>query len=74
MSLQFTAILGLTLIAPASYYTVSEKWGYDPLLLWIFNAIFFQLGFLYVHNRISLQKNQKKIVGLWEKLLIINLI
>ena len=70
ISLQFTAILGLTLIAPASYYAVSERWDYDSLLLWIFNAIFFQLGFLYVHNRIRLQKNQKKIVGLWEKLLL----
>ena len=68
MSQQFIAILGLTLTAPAAYYVASGTWDYDTFLLWILNVIFFNLGFLYVHNRIDLYKKRTQVFKLSEKL------
>lgn len=66
---ELIVLFGLTLTAPAAYYVTTGKWDKTILLLWILNIIFFQLGLLYVHNKIALHKKQKLIVNLWNKLL-----
>ncbi len=65
---QLMALLGLTLTAPAAYYVTSGKWDSNVILLWVLNIIFFQLGLLYVHNKISLYKKRMEIIGIWGKL------
>lgn len=66
---ELIALFGLTLTAPAAYYVTTEKWNNNIILLWILNIIFFQLGLLYVHNKIALYKKRKLIVNLRDKLL-----
>lgn len=69
MSQQFIVFSGLTLSAPAAYYTTTGKWDADILILWILNVIFFQLGMLYVHNRIGLHKKRGQIMHFRDKFL-----
>tara|TARA_B100000315_G_scaffold2440_1_gene2250 strand:+ start:6233 stop:7054 length:822 start_codon:yes stop_codon:yes gene_type:complete len=68
MSQQFIAFSGLTLSAPAAYYATTGKWDANIFILWIVNVIFFQLGMLYVHNRIGLNKKRGQIVHFLDKL------
>ncbi|HJP18557.1 MAG TPA: hypothetical protein QF468_07900, partial [Nitrospinota bacterium] len=67
MSQQFVVILALTLSAPAAYYATTWKWDANTLILWVLNVIFFQLGMLYVHNRIGLHKKKEQIICFLDK-------
>ena len=52
-----SAIPGLSLIAPATYYFLTGK-AYDTmLLLWLYNTIFFVSSALYIHTKM-LQPNR----------------
>lgn len=66
---QLTALIGLSLTAPAAYYVTTGKWNSNVFLLWILNIVFLQLGLLYVHNKIGLHKKRKDILSLRSKLL-----
>ena len=65
---QFIAFSGLTLTAPAAYYVTTGNWDGNVFIIWILNVIFFQLGMLYVHNKISLHQKRKQIVSFIDKL------
>ncbi len=69
MSQQFIAFSALTLSAPAAYYVTTGKWDANIFILWVLNVIFFQLGMLYVHNRIGLHKKRGQIVHFLDKLM-----
>lgn len=66
---ELIVIMALTLNAPAAYYVTNRIWDNNVLLLWILNYIFFQLGLLYVHNKIGLHKKRIQTGSYWEKLL-----
>ena len=65
---QFIAFSGLTLTAPAAYYVTTGNWDGNVFIIWILNVIFFQLGMLYVHNKISLHQKRKQIDSFIDKL------
>ncbi|MDZ7291213.1 MAG: YwiC-like family protein [candidate division KSB1 bacterium] len=46
------SVLGLTLSAPAAYYTVTGKLDQTAALLWLMNFLFFGSGIVYVHMKL----------------------
>jgi nitrous oxidase accessory protein len=62
------SVLGLTLSAPAAYYTVTEKLDQTAALLWLMNFLFFGSGIVYVHTKLRAAALKKPEFSFGEKL------
>jgi hypothetical protein len=51
--MQLLAVCGLTLTAPAAWYTATVRLDISALLLWLFNALYFAGGVFYVKMHIA---------------------
>jgi nitrous oxidase accessory protein len=62
------SVLGLTLSAPAAYYTVTGKLDQTAATLWLMNFLFFGSGIVYVHTKLRAAALKKQDFSFGEKL------
>jgi len=62
------SVLGLTLSAPAAYYTITGKLDQTAALLWLMNFLFFGSGIVYVHTKLRAAALKKPEFSFGEKL------
>ncbi|MCI0690904.1 YwiC-like family protein [candidate division KSB1 bacterium] len=62
------SVLGLTLSAPAAYYTVTGKLDQAAVMLWLMNFLFFGSGIVYVHTKLRAAAMKKADLSFHEKL------
>ena len=53
LTMQLLAVCGLTLTAPAAWYTATGHLGTQALLLWLLNVLYFAGGVLYVKMHVA---------------------
>lgn len=63
-----TAVAGLTLSAPSTYYVITGTLDAKALVLWLLNVLFFGCSVFYVHLKIRVSAMRKNSWHLWEKL------
>lgn len=61
------SVVGLTLSAPAAYYTVAGKLDQTAVMLWLMNFLFFGSGIVYVHTKLRAAVKRPDL-PLYEKL------
>ena len=64
------AVAGLTLGAPAAYYTASARIDEMAVSLWILNVLFFGSGIFYVHMKMHASGLKKQPMSLSDKFLV----
>ncbi len=62
------SVLGLTLSAPAAYYSVTGKLDQAAAMLWLMNFLFFGSGIVYVHTKLRAAAMKKSDLSFYEKL------
>jgi nitrous oxidase accessory protein len=62
------SVLGLTLSAPAAYYTVTGNLNQTAAMLWVMNFLFFGSGIVYVHTKLRAVAEKKRNLSFYEKL------
>ncbi len=63
-----TAVAGLTLSAPSTYYISTGLLDLDAVVLWVLNFLFFGCSVFYVHMKINVIVIKKKHFPLSEKI------
>jgi nitrous oxidase accessory protein len=62
------SVLGLTLSAPAAYYTITGRLDQTAAMLWLMNFLFFGSGIVYVHTKLRAAAMKKSDFSFHEKL------
>ncbi len=64
VAMQLLAVAGLTLTAPAAWYTATGRLGPEAGLLWLLNLLYFAGGVFYVKMHVAAAV-QRKPLGQW---------
>jgi len=68
ITMQLLAVCGLTLTAPAAWYTATLQIDRRAWLLWLLNALYFAGGVFYVKMHVAAAVGRKAFESLLEKL------
>ncbi|HUI05534.1 MAG TPA: YwiC-like family protein [Verrucomicrobiae bacterium] len=67
VAMQLLAVCGLTLTAPAAWYTATSRLNSQALVLWLLNALYFAGGVFYVKMHVAAAVRRKPFGSAAEK-------